>query len=254
MFASSIFRKLVVPASALLFAAVALAAPAPIAPPTEPLTDTEKAGIGSLHHYTVENFIDRPNFGIRRMPVRIDDLLTNPKATPKPDAKDKTAPVANPVPPPQVEQPGNKAKEPHYAVQDLFGNDGQFRILTADKKEAWKVRKVQLVGLLKNPTPVVYLTDKMPDMKEAKEAKEVPTRELDVFEKAALETIKGGESVKAEKHDKTMRVLGPIYAGQRCVKCHEQKGQLLGAFSYELERVPFDAEKEKNVGLPLLPR
>ena len=85
----------------------------------------------------MENFIDRPNFGMRRMPLRIDDLITNPKATPKQAAKDKTAPVATPVPPP-AEQPGAKAKEPHYAVQDLFGKDGHFRILTADKKEAWQ--------------------------------------------------------------------------------------------------------------------
>ena len=85
---------------------------------------------------------------------------------------------------------------------------------------------MQLVGLIKNPKPVVYLTDKIPDMKEAKEAKEVPTRELDAFEKAALETIKGGESLKAEKHDKSMGVLGPIFAGQRCVKCHETEGPI----------------------------
>jgi hypothetical protein len=238
--------KLTLVAGAVLVAVIALAAPAPPAP--EPLTDTEKQGVASLHRTTVEVFIDRNGFGVRRMPLRVDDLITYPKPVPKKEGeKDKKPEIA----PPQAPV-ADKAKDPHFAVQDLTGDDGLFRLITEDKKEVWKVRKIQLVGLVKHKEPVVYLADKMPDMKEAKE--EVPTRELTTFEKDALAALKGGENLKAEKHGKEMRVLGPIYAGQRCVACHETKGQMLGAFTYELERVPYDPEKDKGPRLPRLPR
>ncbi len=229
---------------------VALAAPAPIAPPPpDPLSDAEKTGTARLHTTTVQIFIDRPNFGIRRMPLRMDDVVKTEKAPPKKDApeKDPPAPTADP------EQPG---KKPHYPVQPT-ADDGKDTFLgrfdhfpTDDKKELWKVRKVQLVGLVMHKEPVVYVTDKMPDMKEPKE---VPTRALDDFEKKALEAIRGGENLKAEKRDKEIRMVGAIYAGQRCLTCHAQKGQLLGAFSYQLERVAAEAPKEKGAEGPRIP-
>ena len=233
-------------AASLLFLGVAaltiLAAPVPPSLTVEPLTEAEKTGLTQLHRHTVNVFIDSPNFGARRMPARVDDVLTAPK--PAKDGDDKKAPAA-----PAQARVADKAKDPHFDVQDTIGKN-RMHILTEDKKEEWKVRKVQLVGLVKHAEPVVYVTDKMPDMKENKD---IPTRELDAFEKAALEKIKGGENLKAEKTSKTMRVLGPIYAGQRCVACHEQKGRLLGAFSYELERVPFDPEKERKAQEPRQP-
>jgi hypothetical protein len=235
--------KVALGAATLLTAVVALAAPAPT-PPPDPLTDAEKLGLQRLHRNAVEIFVDRPGFGVRRMPLPIEDVVTAPKSSSGKDAPGKGGE-------PQVGGPvAEKPKEPHFAVQDTVDKWGLGRVPTDDKKEQWKVSKIQLVGLVTHKNPVAYQADKVPDMKEAKD---VPTRELDAFEKAALEALRGGENLKAERRGKEVRVLGPIYAGARCVKCHEQKGQLLGAFSYTLERVPVEPEKDKNIRGPRLP-
>jgi len=94
---------------------------------------------------------------------------------------------------------------------------------------------LQLVGLVKNPNPVVYESNKMPGMKDIKD---LPTRDLNVFELQALDSIRTGEEFVAHKNGKNIRMMAPIYAGNRCTACHDQKGQLLGAFTYTLERVP----------------
>jgi hypothetical protein len=73
--------------------------------------------------------------------------------------------------------------------------------------------------------------------------KDGPTRELDTFEKSALEALRGGEAISAEKRGRELWALGPIYAGRRCVACHD-KGQMLGAFSYRLERGPAEPSKK----------
>jgi hypothetical protein len=220
------------------------AAPAPASTsPAESPTAGETKALDWMHRKTVDIFIDRPGFGVRRLIMPLDDVVKAPKSLADKDTAEKPSGTGNPVAPGETEKP---AKKTHYDVQDAIqGKDplkfGQDQILTDDKKEEWKVRKVLLVGLVKHKAPVVYLTEKMPDMKDIKE---VPTRVLDAFEKTALEAIRGGDNLKAEKKGKDLRVLGPIYAGQRCTTCHETKGQLLGAFSYQLERVPVEAEKK----------
>jgi hypothetical protein len=163
-----------------------------------------------------------------RMRPNLTDIVTKSKT----QADDKDVAWG-----PHVREAG-KGKV-HKGVQEEITNGWMGSVPTKDGTEMWKVRTVHLLGLVKHPQPVVYLTDQVPNMKDAKE--EVPTREPDAFEKAGLVTIKGGENIVVEKIDTTMRVLGPIYAAKGCVKCHEQKGQLLGAFTYRLERVP--AEK-----------
>jgi hypothetical protein len=232
---------------------VAMAAPAPIITPAEKPTDEEAKALAWMHRNTVEIFIDRPGFGIRRMVLPLEDVVKSPKTPSKKDAEGKDPPARDSISPPEAEK---SVKKQHYEVQDVLGDGAgnplgrPTRILTDDKKEEWKVRKVQLVGLVKHKDPVVYVTEKM---KEMKETKEVPTRALDAFEKRGLEVIRGGDNLKAEKRDKEMRVMGPLYAGQRCVTCHATKGELLGAFSYVLERVPLEAEKEAQPTGPRLP-
>ncbi len=220
--------------------------PTPAGAP-EPLTDAEKQGLTGLHHNAVGTFVAGPGFGFSRMPVFIDDLLAKPKSLSESDVANKRLPFA-PVPVILAEspKPGEQPKNVHHPVQNTvarglgWGNV----LLTEDKKQQWKMRKINLVGLVKHPEPVVYLTDKVPNMKDVKD---VPTRELDAFEKAALESLRGGESVKAEKHGKEMRMVGPIYAGNSCVKCHDQKGEMLGAFTYHLELVPVEEPKGERV-------
>jgi hypothetical protein len=132
---------------------------------------------------------------------------------------------------------GGKAKNlpndriAHFSFEHLLQNHPS---IAYRNNEGWKLRKVQLVGLSQNPQPVVYNTNQVPGMKSVKDS---PTRELDQFEASALESLRSGEKLKIEKHGKQMRMMGPIFAGKRCATCHEQTGQMLGAFTYTLELV-----------------
>jgi hypothetical protein len=198
-----------------------------VIPITDLLVVTEDQQLRWMHEHTVGVFIEGPGFGMGRMRTNLTEIVTTPKT--QPDDQDVAWG-------PYVREAGkNKV---HNGVRDTMNNGWMGALHTPDGNEMWKVREVYLLGLVKHPEPVVYLTDTVPNMNEAKE---VPTREPDAFEKDGLETIKGGENLVIEKIDTRMRVLGPIYAGKGCVKCHDQRGQLLGAFTYRLERVP--AEK-----------
>jgi hypothetical protein len=97
---------------------------------------------------------------------------------------------------------------------------------------AWRVRKIELVGLVKNDHPVVYISDQLVEMTDLKN---VPKRELDRFEAAGLEKLQGGEDLFARRHNNTVRLFGSVRAQKDCLSCHDGgEGKLLGAFSYTL--------------------
>lgn len=215
-----------------LLAACVLTASEPAKPAAAAVTDKEKKSLHALHHQAVDIFVDRPGFGIRRLVLNLDDIMTAPKSLAEAYAdKDKLSPK-------------DQKKPSHFAVADMLMEQCG-RLATDDGKETWQLKKFHLVGLLKQAEPVVYLEDKDPKKRgeEPKPAKDIPTRALDTFEKAALKTLRGGEPLVAERSDKTMRVMAPIYAGKRCAACHEP-GTLLGGFTYELERVAYDPAKD----------
>jgi hypothetical protein len=89
------------------------------------------------------------------------------------------------------------------------------------------------VGVVMHDTPVVYMSEKIPAMKDLSTK---PTRPLDYFELAGLEQLLKGEAIYVRSKDDTLRVLGPIHAGKACLKCHHEsnEGDLLGAFSYTI--------------------
>jgi hypothetical protein len=72
---------------------------------------------------------------------------------------------------------------------------------------------------------------------------DIPTRELDAFEKQALEALQSGDNLKIHRRGAEMRVMGPIYAGKQCQACHDKPGEMLGAFTYVLERQPVKKAK-----------
>jgi hypothetical protein len=224
-------------AAAGLLAAWATGAAEPAQPIAEAVTAKEQLALRRLHHHAVEIFVDRPGFGVRRLVMNLDDLVTGPKSLGEANARPEQAVQETPAP--QAEKP-----PAHYAVQDLLtGQAGRFP--TDDGKETWQLRTVHLVGLVKHAEPVVYLVDGHPTKRgEApKAAKDIPTRAVDAFEKAALAALRAGEPLKAEKRGKGLRLVAPIFAGRRCTGCHDQ-GLLLGGFTYALERVAHDAEKD----------
>ena len=113
-----------------------------------------------------------------------------------------------------------------------------FRYLSPDLREnkKWRVDHVQLIGVLTQEQPVVYLTDKMPSMEQIRQDK---TRSLDFFEEAALPSLRAGEDLYIVSKGDTLRMLGALRATKTCQKCHDAEiGDLLGAFSYTLRPAP----------------
>jgi len=100
----------------------------------------------------------------------------------------------------------------------------------------WVLRKLQLVSLLKQREPSVYVTDELPRMDRLVD---IPVRPLDAFEQVALRSLEeeSKEVVTDSPDANHMRMLGAIRAAKQCLKCHfVERGDLLGAFSYTLER------------------
>lgn len=105
-----------------------------------------------------------------------------------------------------------------------------------DSDQNWDVRKLQLVSLLKHDEPSVYVTDELPRMDRLIE---VPVRPLDAFERSSLRSLEQGEDVVSDSTNANrIRMLGAIRAAKQCLKCHSvERGELLGAFTYVLERI-----------------
>ncbi len=97
----------------------------------------------------------------------------------------------------------------------------------------WEIKALDLVGLVVHDTAKVYISEKLPDMKNLKHT---PVRDLDLFESEGLEELHNGKDLYIRSKDGTIRVLGPIHAGKACLKCHAdvKEGTMLGAFSYTL--------------------
>lgn len=133
-----------------------------------------------------------------------------------------------------------------HQLADTPQREERTRTVAGQKKptERWVVRKLDLIGLLMHDEPVAYVTEGLPSMKAAKDAQ---TRELETFEKDALKTLAGGEAtVVTESTTNHIRMVGAIRMAEACLKCHEGKrGDLLGAFSYDLVRDPAFVAKEK---------
>jgi len=98
----------------------------------------------------------------------------------------------------------------------------------------WKVRTLDLVGLLLHDEPVVYVSDHLPRMDELRAA---PTRPLDKFEMLGLATLRRGGDLLITRDGEGIRMLGGLSSTKQCVACHGgDRGDLLGAFSYTLQR------------------
>jgi Protein of unknown function (DUF3365) len=106
------------------------------------------------------------------------------------------------------------------------------------KEYLWEIKSLDLVGLVMHESPVVYVSEKIPEMKDLKKK---PTRELDVFESEGLEELASGKALYVRSKADTIRVLGPIHAAKNCLKCHgdAKEGDMLGAFSYTLRQAKY---------------
>lgn len=132
---------------------------------------------------------------------------------------------------------------PHH-VHDLavihFENSSGFGLLrmgyATNERGVWVASKaidrVELVSLLTEPEPSVYVLDEMATPPLARKAKRRP---LDGFEERGLEAVRRGEHLVWTPEAPT-RMFGAIRARAQCLDCHAsaKKGDLLGAFTYYL--------------------
>lgn len=97
------------------------------------------------------------------------------------------------------------------------------------------LRRLELLGYAHHPEPVVYVSDRLPNMETIAET---PTRSLNQFESDALAKLVKGEDLIVEPPagaGEPTQMLGAVRAATSCTVCHEvAPGSLLGAFSYEL--------------------
>jgi hypothetical protein len=104
-----------------------------------------------------------------------------------------------------------------------------------DAGKKWKLQALDLMGLVVHEKPVVYLSENLPRMDELRKA---PMRELNAFESAGLKALRNGDDIFVrEMPDHSVRMLGSLRAMKQCIDCHGgARGDLLGAFSYELRK------------------
>ena len=205
----------------------------------------------ALHDEQAKNFVNAPGFGPVRMrsPLwmksSINGLLKVPEPIPQPgtlrDDLDSTGDAV-----------------PDAKLLDFFGlhagsigsfvNSKGFGYLKSRREVAgfvphafesepkpdkpYVLERLELVGLVRNPEPAVYVSEFLPRMTELEA---IATRPADGFEAAALKKLVAGEDLVANAVGSQVRLLGAIRNMAACVECHGgRRGDLLGAFSYRL--------------------
>ena len=207
-----------------------------------------------LHEGTVQLFIDSPGFGSDRVTaiwrpreanlerkLRSNDPIPQPKKSPFAGTARNEPFETKPFDKDQDELHRWKIWE--FANQEGFGYVKDLQQVAGFQSHRlshppgemglWSVANVELVGLLLHPQPVAYVSPHLPNMEELRKA---PTRPLDRFESAGLESIRNGEDLFVAETPSGVRMIGAIRSTKQCLKCHEgNRGDLLGAFSYRLE-------------------
>lgn len=103
------------------------------------------------------------------------------------------------------------------------------------KSQTYAIRRLELIGLLTSDEPRVYVMDHLPRMDKIAES-EVPTRPLNEFEASALKKLIDGEDLVIDEQPNQIKMVGALRSFESCASCHDSRtGDLMGAFSYELE-------------------
>jgi hypothetical protein len=213
--------------------------------------DFRTRSLERLHDGVVEQFIDSPGFGVGRMIARPNPFYLERERQGPEEPIPQLIPSIQPIdltPAPVRVASGTDLQTVHDDNTLDFLNPLGFGYIRdrehvagfrphqfreSPRAPRWRrVNRLELVGLLKHEEPVVYLSSNLPRMDELSEA---PTRSLDGFEKEALARLQRGEDLMVQEASSQMRMLGSIRAGQQCLRCHQvQRGELLGAFSYQM--------------------
>lgn len=229
----------------------------------------------ALHSRTRDDFVLARGFGSARMrsmrlhDIELPDSQPVPLPSPppldyEPTRADRPLPLAADVPFDPMTPPQDKLLALHDAGLRDFLDDGRMGYVadrdhvagfqshgfmgvpalpTEGAARDWRIVRLELVSLLKHPAPVAYLSRHLPQMDQLDE---LPTRALDRFEQQAIDRLRSDEDVVIDEGVNRIRMVGSIRAAKDCLACHAaQRGELLGAFSYELvpsRRIPEPTE------------
>jgi hypothetical protein len=208
-----------------------------------------------LHQESVRDFINSPGFGVGRRIRPTERTLKgnlDRDGTPIPQPGPRSSSTLGDG---DLREPKNVGLDPllemHFKGILNFVNPSGFGLVVSRNKVAgfqshqfnavpeareWKVRTLELVGLLLHDDPVVYVSDELPRMEQLRKA---PARHLNPFEAAGLKRLEEGEDLFVRETPEGIRMLGAVRSIEQCLPCHGGKrGDLLGAFSYTLQRVP----------------
>ena len=225
----------------------------------------QRAGaIRRLHENTVSQFINSPGFGVTRMAGYDRYLIRTEDPGPIPQPQ----PPEQPYVPDDLAVPtasGGSDSRSQLALVDLIstsvGRMHQENVVDFVNPEGYGYRnrqglvagfeahrfsrspslgdahvlrlgRVELVSLLKNSRPRVYVSEHLPRMEDLRDA---PTRDLTAFERDALARLRQGEDLVTRRDGTGHWALGSLRAMKQCLDCHQvRRGDLLGAFTYEL--------------------
>jgi hypothetical protein len=211
---------------------------------------TRSRSLQILHAHAVETFLSQPGFGVMRGPQRwfSESELSEKLRSDQPLKQNSLLLLASSLGELEKEAPPERFDKAHAAnVFDFVHPNGwgyvrdrqhvagfqSHRFLKEPESSRYRVKRLDLVGVVVHERPVAYVTDDLPQMDLLRKA---PTRELDAFESAGLDAMRHGTDLFARKQGDRVRVLGSIRAAKQCTTCHGcERGALLGAFSYLLE-------------------
>ncbi len=207
-----------------------------------------------LHEGSVEEFVKREGFGAVRMlegygagilAGRQGNAGNNKTSIPQPSSHVSAPAKDKPSGAPAALAKFHFRSVLHFANPVGFGfmkdrrhvagfQPHQFNEVVEERP--WKLLRLELVGVLREDGPRVYVSDHLPRMQEIGE---LPTRPLDPFEAVGLEKLHAGDDWFVRETAGGARMVGAIRSAQQCVKCHGgERGDLLGAFSYRVARAP----------------
>jgi hypothetical protein len=128
----------------------------------------------------------------------------------------------------------------HHRISTEFTRKEEYRFTI--EGVTYSLRRLQLIGIVKHDTPVVYVSPEHTDINSwvvpvREKLESGTTRPLNESELKALAELKTGANLVSHMHGERAILVGALRADQRnCIECHQvERGTLLGAFEYELD-------------------
>jgi hypothetical protein len=206
----------------------------------------ERIGLINVREAELSRRAEWPVDPNRRTPGRTYESILEGR---KHDGTLPRAKPAEPMPPTSCRsvEPAPKAADwsfgphrIHHLAVSHFENESGFGLVRMASYQndrgvrvaSRSIDRVELVSLLTDYEPSVYVLDEMATPALARQAKRRP---LDEFERLALAAVRRGEDLVWTREAPT-RMFGAIRAQKSCLECHPnaREDDLLGAFTYYL--------------------